>query len=74
MIYNKCIFLDCYNVFSPLHVYFLPTHGHGEVLILENYLNWGQIFNLEFDPSSYSRNHSLLHKSLSLVFVKSYHF
>jgi hypothetical protein len=34
MIYNKCIFLECYNVLSLLQAYFLPTHGNGEVPIL----------------------------------------
>jgi hypothetical protein len=34
MIYNRCTFLDCYNVFSPLQTYFLPTHGNGEVPVL----------------------------------------
>jgi hypothetical protein len=27
-------FLDCYSVFSPLHAYFLPTHGNEEVPVL----------------------------------------
>jgi hypothetical protein len=26
--------MDCYNVFSPLHAYFLLTHGNGEVQVL----------------------------------------
>jgi hypothetical protein len=34
MVYNKCTFLDCYSVFSPLHAYFMPTHGNEEVLVL----------------------------------------
>jgi hypothetical protein len=35
MIYSWCTFLDCYSMFSPLQAYFLPTHGNGEVLVLE---------------------------------------
>jgi hypothetical protein len=31
MVYSWCTFLACYNVFSPLVDYFLPTHGNGEV-------------------------------------------
>jgi hypothetical protein len=34
MIYSLCTLLDYYNVFSPLHAYFLPTHGNGEVRVL----------------------------------------
>jgi hypothetical protein len=39
IIYSKYTFLDCYSIFSALHVYFLPTDGHGEVSILEK-LYW----------------------------------
>ena len=34
MIYNKCTFLDYYNVFSPLQAYFLPIHKNGKVWVL----------------------------------------
>jgi hypothetical protein len=30
MIYSWCTVLDYYNVFSPLHAYFLPIDGNGE--------------------------------------------
>jgi hypothetical protein len=32
MIYNSCTFLDCcYNAFSPLQAYFIPTYRNGGV-------------------------------------------
>jgi hypothetical protein len=33
------MFLECYNLFSPQEAYFLPTHGNGEVPVLEK-LAW----------------------------------
>jgi hypothetical protein len=35
MMYSKCTNLDSYNVFSALQAYLLPTHGNGEVPVLE---------------------------------------
>ena len=32
--YSKCIFLDCYNVYSILQAYFLHAHGNGVVSVL----------------------------------------
>jgi hypothetical protein len=35
MIYTSYTFMEYYSAFSPLQAYFLPTHGNGEVLVLE---------------------------------------
>jgi hypothetical protein len=34
MIYSSYTFQDCYSAISPLHAYFLPSHGNGEALVL----------------------------------------
>jgi hypothetical protein len=40
MIYNKCTFMDCFSVFSPMLAYFLPINRNGEVLVLGKYFLW----------------------------------
>jgi hypothetical protein len=32
--YSWCTILDYYMMFSPLHAYFLPSHGNGRVPVL----------------------------------------
>jgi hypothetical protein len=61
MIYSSCTFIDCYNVFFPLHAYFLPTLENGEVPVLgklpyapsfisKNTKIVGNLDGLHFDP------------------------